>query len=242
MDKMTFSQLDKYDPAISDEPHELHAFDLKRLLTACGFDLHSATINGDVLLDLERGRIPVHSEVLTRASPVFKAMLGPNFSEGQALRSAANPKIITLQDDDTESMIALCVLLHRDLSTVHLKTSSVATKTADATRILRVAILADKYALVDHLSHDLGPALLTPFTGTLGARKLDLLQALHLVVAAYLLQQGEPFTLFARRVIMDYGDHATMLDYTDLFDHIPATSIRKSSWVSHPLHFIANYE
>ena len=229
MARMAFPQLDKHNPAISNEQHKEHGPDLKRLLVACEFELHSATTDGDILLDLEDGRIPVHSEVLTRASPVFKAMLGPNFSEGQALRSAANPKTITLQDDDTESMTALCVLLHRNLNTVHLETSFGAMQTADATRILQVAILADKYALVNHLEHDLGPTLLAPFTGRLRARTLDLLQALHLVVAAYLLQQGELFTLFARRVIMDYGDHATMLDYTDLFDHIPATSIRKSS-------------
>jgi len=161
--------------------------DPKRLLADCGFELHSVSIRGDVLLDLDHGRIPVRSDVLTRASPVFKAMLGPNFSEGQAPRSAINPRVITLEDDDTESMAILCILLHKDPSTVRLNTSEKLTETADPTRIFGVAVLADKYALVDHLENELGLSLLAPFTQNHRARKLDLSQALHLVAAAYLL-------------------------------------------------------
>ena len=193
----------------------------------CGFQLNSAAINGDVLLDLEHGRIPVQSDVLTRASPVFKAMLGPNSSEGQEPRSAANPKIIALEDDDIESMTTLCILLHKDVSTVHLNASDELAETAEPSRIFRVAILADKYSLVDHLENDMGVNLLAPFTGNHQARKLDLSQALHLVAAAYLLQQAELFSLFARRLTIDYGDLSTLLDFTDLFEHIPAVSIRK---------------
>lgn len=199
----------------------------KRLLAECGFELHSVAIRGDVHLDLELGRIPAQSHVLTRASPVFRAMLGPNFSEGQAPRSAINPRVIALDDDDTESMTILCILLHKDLSTVHLNTSEKLAETADPTRIFGVAVLVDKYGLVDHLENDLGLSLLAPFTQKHRARKLDLSQALHLVAAAYLLQQAELFSLFARRLTIDYGDHSTLLDSDDLFEHVPARSIRK---------------
>lgn len=109
-------------------------FDPKRLLATCGFELHSVAIGGDVLFDVENGRIPAPSDVLTCASPVFKAMLGPNFSEGQAPRSTINPIIITLEDDDVESMTILPILLHKDLSTVHLNTSEKLADTADPTR------------------------------------------------------------------------------------------------------------
>jgi hypothetical protein len=74
----------------------------------------------------------------------------------------------------------------------------------------------------------MGLGLLAPFTRGHKVRKLDLLQALHLMAAAYLLQQAELFSLFARRLTIDYGDHSTLLDFTDLFDHVPAVSIRKS--------------
>jgi hypothetical protein len=73
----------------------------------------------------------------------------------------------------------------------------------------------------------MGLSLLAPFTQRHKVRKLDPLQALHLVAAAYLLQQAELFSLFARRLTIDCGDHSTLLDFTDLFDHIPASSIRR---------------
>jgi hypothetical protein len=224
---MSSSPLHPNDSIVSSEDHQSHDLDPKRLLATCGFDLHSAAIDGDVLFDLEHGRIPVRSDVLTRASPVFKAMLGPSFSEGQAPRSLTNPKIITLEDDDVESMATLCILLHKDLSTVHLNASDELADTADATRVFQVAVLADKYALVDHVVNTMGLSLLGPFIRKHRVRKLDLLEALHLLAVAYLLQQAELFSLFARRLNIDYGDHSTLLDLTDLFDHIPAISIRK---------------
>lgn len=193
----------------------------------CGFELHSAIIDGDVLLDLEHGRIAVRADVLTRASPVFKAMLGPNFSEGQASRAAANPKIITLEDDDIESMTTLCILLHKDLSTVHLNASDELAETADPFHVFNIALLADKYALVDYLKDDIAPALLAPSIQKHKEITPNLSQDLHLVVAAYLLQQAELFSLFARRLAHDYGDLSMLLDFTDLFDYIPASCIRK---------------
>ncbi|GAB7323967.1 hypothetical protein MBLNU13_g07378t2 [Cladosporium sp. NU13] len=156
----------------------------KRLLAICGFELHSVAIGGDVHLDLELGRIPVQSDVLSRASLDFKAMLGPNFSEGQAPCSTINPKIITLEDDDIESMTILCILLHKDLDTVHLNTSDELAETADPARVFGVAVLADKYALVDHLENDMELSLLAPFTREHEGRQLDISQALHLVAAA----------------------------------------------------------
>jgi len=68
------------DSAIPSEDHKHLELDPKRLLASCGFELHSFAINGDIILDLEHIRIPVQSDVLSRTSPVFKAMLGPNFS------------------------------------------------------------------------------------------------------------------------------------------------------------------
>jgi len=40
-----------------------------------------ATADGDILLVLGETRLRVSSVILSSASPVFKAMLGPNFSE-----------------------------------------------------------------------------------------------------------------------------------------------------------------
>ena len=226
--KMVSFPLHPNDSAVSSEDHKRLDLDPKRLLATCGYELHSTAIDGDVLLVLEHGRIiTVRSDVLAHSSPVFKDMLGSNFSEGQALRSVTNPKVIALEDDDLESMAILCILLHKDLTTVHLNASDELVKTADPTRIFQVAVLADKYALVEHLENNMGLNLLTPFARSHQVRRLDLLQALHLVAAAYLLQQAELFSLFSRRLTIDYGDHSTLLDSTGLFEHIPASSIRK---------------
>jgi hypothetical protein len=124
-------------------------------------------------------------------------------------------------------MSTLCILLHKDLSTVHLNQSDELADIAEPSRIFQIAVLADKYALVDHLHNDIGPELLASFIQRHKVRRLDTLQALHLLAAAYLLQQAELFSLFARRLTIDHGDHLSLLDFPDLFDHIPAESIRK---------------
>ena len=226
-DEMASSLFHPSNPAGTGKGYNGFILDPNRLLAMCGSELHSITIGGDVHLVLENGRIPAQSDVLTCASPVFKAILDPNFSEGQAPRSTRNPKIIPLEDYDIESMTIICILLHKNLSTVHLNTSEKLAETTDPTRILGVAVLADKYALVDHLENELGLKLLAPFTRKHEARKLDLSQALHLVATAYLLQRSELFSLFARRLTIDYGGRSTLLDSDDLFEHIPASSINK---------------
>lgn len=227
--KMACSYYDPSErPPTSSEDHTENTFDLDRLLASYGFQLHSVAIKGDILLKLDNGSIRAHSEVLTHSSPVFKAMLGPNFSEGQGLRSAASPKTINLEDDDTESMLVLCILLHRHLDGVHLSNLHQPAHLVDPTCVFKVAVLVDKYDLVDHLKDDIVPTLLASFIQRREAHKLDLLQALQLAVAAYLLQQGELFTLFSRRLVMDYSNHSLMFEFTELFDHIPNMSIRKS--------------
>lgn len=68
--------------------------------------------SGDVVPALsDHSRLRVHSVVLKLASPVFKAMFGPHFSEGQNL-SEANPKEVPLPDDPPEAMIIICEILH----------------------------------------------------------------------------------------------------------------------------------
>lgn len=70
--------------------------------------------DGDVILlvGTENSKsIRASSKVLTLASPVFAAMLGPNFSEGSKL-STAQPYELHLPEDDPEAIIWLCLILH----------------------------------------------------------------------------------------------------------------------------------
>ena len=57
--------------------------------------------HGDVILIVgqDKKRLRVSAMMLFAASPVFKALLGPHFREGQRPRSASNPTEITLPDD-----------------------------------------------------------------------------------------------------------------------------------------------
>ncbi|OMP82682.1 hypothetical protein BK809_0006992 [Diplodia seriata] len=56
----------------------------------------------------------VCSKVMKLSSPVFRAMLGPHFREGQNLSQATTeePTVIPLPDDDFASMKTICETLH----------------------------------------------------------------------------------------------------------------------------------
>ena len=58
--------------------------------------------------------IQVSSKVLSLASPVFAAMLGPRFAEGQALPATkpSSPITLTLPEDDSEAMVWFCQTIH----------------------------------------------------------------------------------------------------------------------------------
>ncbi|KAK5128363.1 hypothetical protein LTR85_003031 [Meristemomyces frigidus] len=71
--------------------------------------------DGDIILAVANTlELRVSSRILTLTSPVFKAMLGPHFAEGQALRNATKetPKTISLPDDNAADMQLLCFVLH----------------------------------------------------------------------------------------------------------------------------------
>ena len=66
---------------------------------------------GDVIFVLKDVELKMSSKALSLASPVFKALLRPTFSEGQALRDGKTARI-EFPDDDTEAMKAICKCAH----------------------------------------------------------------------------------------------------------------------------------
>lgn len=56
-------------------------------------------------------RYRVSSVFMSHGSPVFAAMLSEKYAEGQDL-SATNPKEVPLPDDDPDTILLLCQLLH----------------------------------------------------------------------------------------------------------------------------------
>lgn len=131
----------------------------------------SAASDGDVEFILtasgESTIIRVSSVVLSYASSVFRALLGPNFKEGQALRGAERPQQVPLPDDGWESMGDLCSLLHygRDLDLL----KPIKPALPLSLRLVELSATADKYDCIlavssvvevhfTHFTHVLEPA------------------------------------------------------------------------------------
>ncbi|KAI5356901.1 putative BTB/POZ domain-containing protein [Septoria linicola] len=104
-------------------------------------DLYDIAPEGDVTLvfgateDAQTTRIRVSSVVLSLGSPVFKAMLGPHFKEGQILKTGSQLDL-PLPDDDPEIMLLICEVMHMKRVTMNQPNPE---------RLLRLAVVVDKY-------------------------------------------------------------------------------------------------
>lgn len=86
----------------------------------------------------------VSSKHLMLASPVFKAMLGSTFREGQLLKSEGK-LVLDLEDDDPEAFTIL-------LNAIHGRTREMPEK-IDLKMLTQLSILADKYQILDAVRH-----------------------------------------------------------------------------------------
>ena len=94
---------------------------------------------GDVIFVLDDLEFQVSSKILSLASPVFKAMFGPSFAEGQGQPGSKVIRRIQLSDDKAEALSAMCHVLH------HQNTSA---DPVDIDRLEDMATLVDKYDCV----------------------------------------------------------------------------------------------
>ncbi|KAF2167720.1 hypothetical protein M409DRAFT_21872 [Zasmidium cellare ATCC 36951] len=94
--------------------------------------------DGDLILVVnDKLELRVYSCVLRLTSPVFKAMLSPDFAEGQARGTASAPQMLPLPEDNAEGMRLLCLALHqanKDLP-----------QSMPTAELLRFATVVDKY-------------------------------------------------------------------------------------------------
>ena len=89
---------------------------------------------GDVILICGEIEFQVSSKVLSLASPVFTALFGPCFAEGQP--TSSKPSRIQLPDDDAESMRFMCAVLHHKCASA---------KGIGLERLEKLAVVTDKY-------------------------------------------------------------------------------------------------
>ena len=93
--------------------------------------------DGDVILVFDAGtEVQVSSKVLSVASPVFKAMFGPRFLEGQDLNTTT-PKRVSLPEDNAAAMTTLCNVVHHRHNSVR--------KVLALEQVVELATICDKY-------------------------------------------------------------------------------------------------
>ena len=91
---------------------------------------------GDVFLMTREKELRVSSKIMSTASKVFEVMLRPVFKEGVDLANDEKCHI-SLPDDDPVAMLALCCIIHHQLS------GNPNVNSTDFT--VKTAVLADKY-------------------------------------------------------------------------------------------------
>jgi hypothetical protein len=113
--------------------------------TAEGDEKNQATVDiaqdGDVvfIIGQSRKRIKVHSLLLSNASPVFKAMLGPYFKEGRQLAQTGLAEV-ELPEDDPDNAEVIFNVIHGQNENVP--------ESLGAKQLLEVATMTDKYDCV----------------------------------------------------------------------------------------------
>lgn len=177
-------------------------------------DVEIAKDNGDVILVLSTARLRVSSVILASASPVFKAMLGPNFSEGQDPRSVQNSKEISLPDDDAAAMTRLCYLIHHQHDSQAEESLE-----SGAKSLFALAMVTDKYACTTALNIT-GRFLLSNFSTP---------------AITSILTAGALLNLFDNRRYFNYFTRCLALDTTERYSSLtkhPALAMLSPSILS----------
>lgn len=151
----------------------------------------------------------VSTKVLSAASPVFRAMFGPNFAEGQTLMQSGNSlPMIEFPDDDELALEQLFPILHEnDICVVKDAT--------DADSLWQLALVADKY---DYMAV-LAPHSSSLFEGlnirsTSGEYHSNILHNAQLIGAAYRFDNAEYFQKYTN-ALTKMGEYE-MLEETNI--------------------------
>ncbi|EQB57455.1 BTB/POZ domain-containing protein [Colletotrichum gloeosporioides Cg-14] len=110
--------------------------------------------DGDVIMVVgsEQNEFRLYSLFLKTTSKVFKAMLGPNFAEGQQLIASGNrePIKIDLPQDDVESMEFIFRVIHHQFDALH---------NPEDFPFFEILVAADKYDLLPAIKYAFHHAL-----------------------------------------------------------------------------------
>ncbi|KAL1640811.1 hypothetical protein SLS58_006634 [Diplodia intermedia] len=159
---------------------------------------HTADPAGDLILQFpeQQQAICASSSVMKLCSPVFRAMLGPHFREGQG--AADRPRMVPLPGDDAESMRVVCHALH------HVDPAP--TVTFD--RLAGVARLVDKYDMVHALRPYIEAWLRKLMRGSEESEpsRIQMEHGADLLYATVLLDAPEAFMNWTRVLVLHHAD------------------------------------
>jgi hypothetical protein len=172
--------------------------------------------DGDVTLQLTKHTdggsgdsirsILVSSKALSLASPVFAAMMGPRFREGQ--RSALGTlDPIPLPDDDADAMIILCHIFHFSYSALPAR--------VDLDLFKNLALLCDKYDCVTSLRF-ISEQWLLMWENTTKKEELE-----TLLFISYLFDRAERFSALSTKIVKGFSGNLKQLGTLRGFDAVP---------------------
>jgi hypothetical protein len=180
--------------------------------------LNSGTVKidpaGDVLLHVGSSKPKAHllvsSKVLSLASPVFAAMLGPRFKEGNSL-SLGSACDIPLPEDNPEAMTLFC-------NCIHFRTDQIPSN-VEFLALKALAILCDKY--------DSSRAILA--WSTLWLQKWETTNCEEgferLLSLAYALDCAAAFKKLSTRAILDQAGSFDTFRVVDEFYMVPQSML-----------------
>ncbi|KAK3652866.1 hypothetical protein LTR56_004814 [Elasticomyces elasticus] len=168
---------------------------------------------GDTVLRVGEGQVEyrVSSAILSHSSPVFEALYGPHFLEGQADRSNAQPRHVDLPEDDPVGLEFLLSILHKP--SPRRKYPSIYWPYTPE-NMLALVVAADKYLCVDTIRPTLTANIMSfthrekPMYPKLLNNGLEepLLDTWRLASAAYMLILPGAFAMFTRRLLLEHSE------------------------------------
>ncbi|CAK1360674.1 hypothetical protein CB0940_06677 [Cercospora beticola] len=191
-------------------------------------DIEVVAPDGDLLLIVGdekkmQKKLRVSSHTLSSTSPVFKAMFGPHFQEGQQLRGPSNrdPVEIPLPDDDPRAMVLVCHLLHGRQSPTEDE------KLVYQMDIFEVALIIDKYRVVDVLHWQIR-GVFSHWLFDLDEDGYTAFSFVSTVAAAYLLNCDDAYNRATACFINHCEDEITeLVDLPDMINTMPAQVLRE---------------
>ncbi|KAF4905178.1 hypothetical protein CGCF415_v001363 [Colletotrichum fructicola] len=188
--------------------------------------------DGDVIMVVgpEKKEFRLHSFFLKTTSKVFKAMLGPNFAEGQQLNANGaqgnrTPVKIDLPEDDVKSMCFIFRAIHHHFDAFH---------NAKDIPFFEILVAADKYDLIHAIKHAFHHALAAAFGKEDTLKKMLGVKLWKFAMAAAFVKDTTAFKTATRIFVLhwehDFLDFAKVYYFNEVFAfHVCAALERNRS-------------